>query len=46
MEDRIESYELPTVADYGSLQDLTEAGAEANTDVPFGNANTAYPVAS
>jgi hypothetical protein len=36
-------YEKPKIVDYGSLLELTKAGNVVNSDVPHGNANTAYP---
>lgn len=39
----MESYEKPSVTDYGTLTELTAAGGVVNSDVPNGNNNTAYP---
>lgn len=36
-------YERPKIVDYGTLLELTQAGSVSNSDVPSGNANTAYP---
>jgi hypothetical protein len=36
-------YERPKIVDYGSLLKLTQAGSVTNSDVPHGNANSAYP---
>ncbi len=39
----IVKYERPKIVDYGTLLELTQAGNVANSDVPAGNSNTAYP---
>ncbi len=36
------NYERPKIVDYGTLVQLTQAGHAANSDLPYGNANTAY----
>lgn len=36
-------YDAPEIVDYGTLVELTEAGNLANSDVPFGDPNTAFP---
>jgi hypothetical protein len=39
------SYEQPKVTDYGTLQELTEAGGSVNpADVPHGHPDSAYPL--
>lgn len=39
------SYERPQVTDYGTLQELTEAGGSVNpADVPHGHPGTAFPL--
>ena len=35
-------YEPPTVTDYGSLAELTQAGHNLNSDVEAGTPNTAF----
>lgn len=42
IEDRPMEYEQPTVTDYGSLAELTEAGHSLNSDVSIGTNNTAF----
>ena len=38
------AYEKPQVSDYGTLVELTAAGAQPNADIPQGNDNTAFSV--
>ena len=39
------AYERPQVTDYGTLQDLTEAGGSVNpADVPHGHPGSAFPL--
>jgi hypothetical protein len=39
------SYERPQVTDYGTLQELTEAGGSVNpADVPHGHPDSAFPL--
>lgn len=42
--DQAPEYERPSVVDYGTLVDITRAGAAPNADLPKGNNNTAFPV--
>jgi hypothetical protein len=37
------TYESPQITDYGTLVELTQAGASPNRDTPTGVNNTAYP---
>jgi hypothetical protein len=43
-EETVARYEQPKLSDYGTLVDLTAAaGHLLNSDIPFGQSNTAYP---
>lgn len=37
------AYKMPVVVDYGTVAELTAAAGAANSDVPEGTPNTAYP---
>ena len=40
------TYESPRVMDYGTLVDITRAGAQVNADAPGGNNNACLPAPS
>lgn len=42
-DEAVARYDAPKIVDYGTLVELTEAGNLANSDVPFGDPNTAFP---